>query len=415
MTLQRSFSLLLAGILLLVHQPVQASTAQDFDACLSHLRTKALDAGHAHDTLNQVLSSVTFNQRIVELDRSQAEFTETFLQYLDRRVSVDRVEKGRQLLREHRVLLQRIADEYGVRPEYIIAFWGMETNFGTYFGKTPVFDAVVTLACDGRRGEFFTNQFFSALRILEEGHIDMEQMKGSWAGAMGHTQFMPSTFLSYAVDYDGNGRKDLWNSLPDAFASAANYLSAMGWQDGRRWGREVILPRGFDYSQADIERSQPLSHWRKLGVRQVDGRLVPDLDFSATIVLPQGHRGPAFIVYDNFHLIMRWNRSLHYALAVGYMADRVAGMGQLHAKRPADSNEGRLSRGEVLELQQRLAALGLYDAEATGRIGAQTRNAVRQFQQMVKVPADAYPTHALLEQLRQRQQDVTVELSRVDP
>ncbi|MBB5022089.1 membrane-bound lytic murein transglycosylase B [Desulfurispira natronophila] len=380
------------------------SNAEDtsFEQCLNRLKSQAANQGFSPSLINDVFSQVNQREQLVKLDRSQAEFTETFWQYLQNRVTSQRVERGRELLQEHGPLLRRIAADYGVRPEYLLAFWGMETNYGTFFGNTPVFDALTTLACDGRREEFFSTQLMHALSIVQEGSVEPERMRGSWAGAMGHTQFMPSTFTAYAVDYDGNGRRDLWNSLPDAFASSANYLSSMGWRDGERWGREVYLPDNFDYSQADLGNRQPLSYWRQQGVTQVDGKPVANLDMPAAVILPQGHQGPAFVVYHNFHLIMRWNRSVSFALAVGHLSDRIAGMGNLATSPPSNEEMHRLSRSDVKELQQRLADLGLYNhPEATGTIGPETRNATRRFQQLVDMPADAYPTRQILERLRE--------------
>jgi membrane-bound lytic murein transglycosylase B len=381
-------------------QPAVADTdAQSaFEECLTSLRERAGGHGLRASTLQEAFASIEYRPRIIELDRAQPEFLQTFWQYFSARATPERVELGRRKLAEHRVLLERIHADYGVRPEYIVAFWGLETNYGSFFGRTPVLDALATLACEGRRESFFTEQLIHALKIIDEGSIGPADMRGSWAGAMGHTQFMPSTFTAYAVDYDGSGRRDLWNSLPDAFASAANYLSSMGWKDGQRWGREVRLPADFQWSLAGLDQRHTLAEWQRLGVRQSDGAALPQGDIEASLLLPAGHRGPAFLVYDNFRIIMRWNASTSYALAVGHLADRIAGQGRLAAQPPAD--ERALSREEVKEIQRNLVQLGHLEGDVDGIAGRETRAAIRRFQQTTGLPADGHPDPALLAQLR---------------
>ncbi|MFP4668346.1 MAG: lytic transglycosylase domain-containing protein [Desulfobacterales bacterium] len=303
-----------------------------FDDWLESLRKEARQRGISDKTLDAALKDVSPITRVVELDRSQPEFIQTFQTYIHRRVDEKRVKRGRQLLEKHRVLLNEIYAEYGVPPRYIIAFWGMETNFGDYMGGFQVIEALATLAYDQRRSDFFRSQLFEALQIVEQGHITPDEMKGSWAGAMGHMQFLPSTFTGYAVDYTGNGRKDIWGSVPDAFASAANYLSNMGWQKGERWGRRVSLPENFDRDLASLDIKKSLKEWSELGIRRADGSSLPKADMEGSIVMPQGKDGPAFMVYDNFRAIMRWNHSVNYAIAVGHLADRIAGMPQNYFK-----------------------------------------------------------------------------------
>lgn len=396
----RSRSWLTAALLLTVAAPIWADADPDaaFADCLHGLHTQAHSHGLSPATLEQSFASIEYRPRIVELDRSQPEFVQTFWDYFQARADQRRTDRGRTLLVEHDPLLSRIHADYGVRPEYLLAFWGLETNFGSYFGSTPVLDALATLACEGRRGSFFSEQLMHALRIIDEDGIEPQRMVGSWAGAMGHTQFMPSTFTAYAVDYDGTGQRDLWDSLPDAMASAANYLQAMGWRDGERWGREVSLPRDFDYALSGLDIRKSLSEWRRHGVRAGDGGELPSADLEASLLLPAGYSGPAFLVYDNFHVILRWNRSTHYALAVGHLADRIAGMGQLYAEAPDHIRP--LSRKEVKEIQQRLVQLGHLDGAVDGIAGRQTRAALRDFQQQQSLPADGYPDHRILEALR---------------
>jgi membrane-bound lytic murein transglycosylase B len=335
---------------------------------------------------------------VLELDRKQPEFTLPFTEYYNRRVTPERVARGRKLLAEHAAILRGVERDFGIPAQYLVAFWGLETNFGSYFGDTPVPDSLTTLACDARRSAFFTAELMQALRIIDAGDIPAERMKGSWAGAMGHMQFMPSIFQRYAVDADGDGRRDLWGSIHDAKASAANFLRASGWERGLRWGREVRLPRRFDYALAGREQKRPLSEWAKLGVTDTSGRALPRLDIPAALLVPSGHAGPAFLTYRNFDVIMRWNRSEFYALSVGRLADEIAGAGPLSRPPPADAI--RISRDRVLQLQDDLTALGFDVGKADGIVGPATRRAVGRFQQQRKMVADGHLDAATLEAVR---------------
>ena len=385
-------------------QPGSAAAAavaeSRFAAWLEAVKQDAAGAGISKATIDRALDDARLLDEVIALDRRQPEFTQTFWQYIDRRVTPQRVERGRELLAKHRRLLKKIERRYGVQPHFLVAFWGLETNFGDFMGKTPVINSLVTLAYDTRRSDFFRSELINALRIIDAGHAAPETMNGSWAGAMGQLQFMPSTFVGYAVDGDKDGRIDLWGSYPDSFASAANYLSQLGWNKRQRWGREVRLPKTFDYALADLSVKKPIRTWQELGVRRANGRKLPRARFEASIVLPGGADGPAFMVYDNFSAILTWNRSLLYAISVGYLSDRVAGLGQLLAARPA--NERPLHRTEVLELQGLLTSLGLDPGVIDGIVGSRTRAAIRGFQQQAGLPADGYPTVALLERLRQK-------------
>lgn len=376
--------------------PVMAS--DDFSACVASLADQARDEGISDGTIDAALRPITFQARVVELDRSQPEFVQTFWEYHDLRVSESRVEAGRDRLREHRDLLDRIHQEYGVRPEYMVAFWGLETNYGGHFGTMPVLDSLGTLACDPRRARFFIGQLIAALRLVDAGHMAPERMRGSWAGAMGHLQFMPATFERHAVDATGDGRSDPWENLADAMATGANYLTNMGWDANQRWGREVRLPDGFDYALADMDRRLPLEKWSELGVRRMDGGSLPGEDMEASLLLPAGHRGPAFLVYDNFRVIMRWNTSTSYALAVGLLADRLMGRPGLQAAEP-DGLEP-FPHDAVEELQQLLADQGFDPGPVDGVLGSQTRSAIRDFQRTEALPADGYPDTTLLRRLR---------------
>ncbi len=368
----------------------------DFEACRDHLKQEAEAAGITSTEAMDAIAAVEQRERIIELDRSQPEFVQTFQQYLDARVTPAHVERGRDLFDEHGELLQRVQSDFGVPPAYIVAFWGLETHFGRHFGRVPVMDALATLACDQRRSEFFTAEFLDALRIVDDGNMAADDMQGSWAGAMGHMQFMPSTFNAYAVDYDDSGRIDIWNSLEDAFGSAGSYLEAMGWQAGQRWGREVTLPDGFDFSGASLDTRRSVDAWADMGVRMASGASLPSADMQGSIIVPSGADGPAFLVYDNFRVIMRWNRSISYAISVGYLADRIAGLGQIRA----DWDEEPLAIEEVEEIQRHLNALGHDSGEPDGMPGPRTRAAIRDFQAAAGRTADGHPDHDLLEALQ---------------
>lgn len=362
------------------------------------LRKEALGRGISQATLDKALAPAVPIPRIIELDRKQPEFTQTFWRYLDARVNETRIARGRELLKTHAALLDKIWRKYHVPPRFLVAFWGLESNFGDHFGGFPVVDALVTLAYDARRSAFFRTQLLDALQIIDKGDISVDRMRGSWAGAMGHLQFIPSTFVRYAVDEDGDGKRDIWNSLPDTFASAANYLSSIGWRAEETWGREVRLPPGFNYELASSSVSMPLAEWAKLGVQRVNGKPLPHATLKATLVLPSGHEGPAFLTYWNYDRILNWNRSALYAIAVGHLADRLAGHGPLEGPRPA--NEQPMSRAMVMEMQERLAKLGFEVGTTDGVIGPMTRTAIRDFQKSKGMPPDGFPTPELLEKLR---------------
>ncbi len=336
--------------------------------------------------------------RVLELDRRQPEFSQTFWQYLDKRVTAQRVERGRQMLAEHADLLEAASRRFGVQPRFIVAFWALESNFGDYTGSDPAAAAIATLAYDKRRSAFFREQLLALLEEMNDGDIPANAT-GSWAGALGQPQFIPTTYRRYAVDFDGDGRRDLWTSLADVFGSTANYLAAAGWDDRRTWGREVRLPANFNLTLSGLETEKPLTEWQRLGVRDIDGENLPVVDLTASLILPGGiSGGPALLVYPNFRTIMAWNRSILYAVAVGHLSDRLAGGDAFRTLPPA--NEVALSRSDLIEIQSLLGRLGFDIGTADGIVGPQTRRAIMSFQQEARLPADGYPGSTLLDTIR---------------
>jgi membrane-bound lytic murein transglycosylase B len=368
-------------------QPVSASE-DGFPACLERLQ----DAARARDLpaaiVDEVIPGMEQQARVLELDRRQPEFLQTFGRYLALRVTDTRIEQGRALLDEHAALLASLRDRYGVPGHYLMAFWGLETNFGGYLGTMPTLDSLATLACDPRRSEYFTEEFLTALELMEREQLTPAQMQGSWAGAMGHTQFMPSAYWQYALDGDGDNRADLWRSETDALTSAAHFLNRLGWERDLRWGREVTLPEGFDFLQAGSGMWRPLADWSADGLRRADGQPLPVADVEAMLLVPAGAEGPAFLVYRNFDVIMRWNRSESYAISVGLLADRIAGGADL--RRPPPNDEA-LRVTEVESIQAALAARGYDPGPADGIWGPATRRALATFEQDSGQVADGYP------------------------
>jgi membrane-bound lytic murein transglycosylase B len=385
---------------LLLASPVFAEEADvAFQSCLVTLGERALTEGVDRAVVASVMESTKRLERVIKLDRSQPEFTRTFGGYYVPRVTKQRVEQGRALYAKHRDLLNRLQREYGVPGHYLLSFWGLETNYGGYFGRISTTDALATLACDQRRSDFFSNEFLSALKIIAAGDIEQGQMRGSWAGAIGNMQFLPSVFLKYAVDGDGDGLRDLWGSLPDSLASAANFLRGIGWHRELRWGREVRLPDEFDFTLSGRDRGRTLEEWVHLGIIDIEGEALPHLDIEAAVLVPSGHLGPTFLIYENFEVIMRWNRSEYYAITVGRLADRIAGGGELTRKAIIDGES--ITTDTVRRLQQELALLGYYDAgEVDGIFGPATRRALSRFQNANDMIADGYPNTEALQAVR---------------
>ncbi|MCK9533142.1 MAG: lytic murein transglycosylase [Pseudomonas sp.] len=365
------------------------------------LRMEAISQGIAPLLFEQAFAGFSPDPQVIAADQSQPEFSRPVWEYLDSAVSSWRVARGKALLVEHAKTLQAIEARYPVEPSILVAVWGMESSFGRQIGSKNVIRSLATLAYQGRRSDFWRSQLLAALHILQEGDIIPSGMLGSWAGAMGQTQFMPTTYRQYAVDFDADGRRDIWNSSADALASAANYLSLSGWQHGQPWGLEVQLPtRGFNYALADGVQTKSLSQWRALGVTlRSDTANGQNLEQQpTTLFLPSGHQGPAYLLLDNFRSILKYNNSTSYALAIGLLSNALEGDYRAPAAWP--KHERMLSRQERIELQTLLNQLGFSSGNPDGIIGVNSRQAVRSFQQVQGLPADGYPNDALLNSVR---------------
>ncbi|NIC04621.1 lytic murein transglycosylase [Billgrantia bachuensis] len=375
----------------------ERASPEDFQAWLSDFRRQARGEGIGEATLARALDGVRYRPRVIELDRSQPEFVRPIWQYLDSAVSQARISQGQAKLAEHRETARRMEQRYEVPAEVVVAIWGIESNYGGNFGDFSTIEALATLAFDGRRRDFARGELLAALRILEAGDIAPERMIGSWAGAMGHTQFIPSSFVTYAVDGDGDGRRDIWNSIPDVMASTANYLARAGWQPGQPWGVEVRLPQGFDYSQTELSTRRSSREWGGLGVQRVGGGNLPGFE-QASVIAPAGARGPAFLVGSNYRAILRYNNATSYALAVGTLADRIAGREGIQAEWPREVQP--LSRSQVREMQQALNERGFDVGTPDGVMGPNTRAGLRDYQRSIGVTPDGFATLDLLQRLQ---------------
>lgn len=391
----------LAAAVSLMHSPTIAAdttvTVDDnaFAQCTATLLAEARESGIGAATLDAVTPTIRLNENVLRLDAAQPEFTNTFAGYYPVRVTAQRVRRGRELLATHQDILQRIQRETGVPPHYLLSFWGLETNFGSFLGNYHVPSVLATLACHSRRNDYFRGEFIHALEIIDRGDITSAAMLGSWAGAMGNMQFMPTAYLNHAADGDGDGHRNLWTSTADALVSAGRFLQALGWQTGMRWGREVLLPEGFDYRLLDQIR--PLAFWVDQGIRDSAGRALTGSQTPARILAPSGHAGPAFIVYPNFDVIMRWNRSEYYAISVGRLADEIAGGGRLLRRPPAEPT--RIPLATVRNLQNNLTSLGYDTGKVDGIIGPGTRQALTAWQYANGLLPDGYASAELLARL----------------
>ncbi len=379
--------------------PMRPEPNPAFDAWKAQFRNRALGAGVAQNIVDSALNDAGFLPDVIARDRRQTEFTRTFEDYINAiAVTEERIVAGRAALSRHGATLRAIEARYGVEAEIITAIWGLESRYGAERGDIPVISALATLAFDGRRGAFFESQLIAALRILQRGDTSISNLRGSWAGAMGHTQFIPTTFEEYAVDYTGNGRRDIWGEDPgDALASAANYLSRMGWRRGQPWGVEVRLPDGFNTGLAGRGTTRSVTDWTALGIRDINGRAVADHG-PASLLLPDGPRGPAFVIFRNFTTLLRYNNSEFYVIGIGHLADRFRGGGPIRGSFQPDRFGLRL--GDRQEMQRLLTRAGFDTQGVDGVIGPNTEAAIRAYQQASGQPVTGQPSRGLLEQLR---------------
>lgn len=364
---------------------------------LAGFRTRAAAAGISTATMDAALTGLEYDPDVIRRDRNQSEFTKTIWDYLDTAASDDRVRNGRAALQKHAAVLARIEAKYAVEKEVIAAIWGLESAYGTFRGSVKTIQSLATLAYDGRRAAFFEGELLAALNILQAGDTVAANMQGSWAGAMGHTQFMPSSFLAYAVDFDGDGKRNIWGDDPtDALASAAAYLAGFGWTKGAPWGLEITLPAGFDYDQTSERVKKLVAEWQALGVRGVDGSDLPDHGV-ASVLLPGGARGAAFLIFSNFQVIERYNTADAYVIAVGHLADLLKGGPRIKSDWPRELRA--LTQAERLALQTRLTAAGFDTKGVDGKMGPNTIAAVKAFQRAKGIVPDGYPSLEVLTKL----------------
>ncbi len=375
-----------------------AASSVRFQTWISAFHDRAATRGIAPDTLERAFAGITYDPEVIRRDRNQSEFTKTIWDYLDSAASETRIRNGKSALEQHRDILDKIEAEFGVEKEIVVAVWGLESAYGSYRGSMDVIRSLATLAFDGRRGAFFEGQLIAALEILQAGDVAPRDMTGSWAGAMGHTQFIPTSFLDYAVDFTGDGRRDIWSDDPsDALASTAAYLARFGWTSGQPWGIEVGLPNGFDYAMAKRSVTKLPSEWARLGVTGMDGKPVADYGPGA-ILLPAGSNGAAFMIFDNFAVLERYNTADAYVIGVGHLSDRISGGPPVRAAWPR--GDRALNFAERQEMQRRLTARGFDTQGIDGRIGPRTTEAVRAFQAAEGLTPDGYASLRLLEALR---------------
>lgn len=389
---------LVAFFLLVVCFSAQAYDSQDFSVWLEQFKAEAKAEHISAKTIKATFKKAKYLPQVIVQDRAQPEFISPFLIYIENRVTTTKVERGVEMLQEHEALLSRVEAQYGVPRQLLVAFWGLETNYGGDKGNFGLPSALMTLAYEGRRADFFRSQLLDTMRIVDAGHNTVAGMRGSWAGAMGHMQFMPSTLLKYGVDADGDGKINIWTSLPDAFASAANYLAKIGWHKDEPVMLEVKLPTNFDYSLAYLNNRKSVADWVRLGVFNIDDSALPALE-NAAIVLPQGWNGPAFMVFSNFDVIMDWNRSVNYALSVGHLANQFVADKPIIAGLEAESEA--LTFNEMWALQGKLNMFGYDCGEPDGFPGLKTQAAIRKYQATKNLPQDGYASPSLYQLLLQ--------------
>jgi lytic murein transglycosylase len=388
-----------SGHPLMTAEAIRAAAA-NFGTCLENLWPEAARRGVTRATFDANTKGLTPDLRIMDLVDAQPEFTKAFWDYLDLLVNDARIKRGAEILAQYRSVFEAVEKAYGVDRHIVVAIWGIESNFGTMVGDRPVIRSTATLACVGRRQAYFRDEFLATLEILSRGDISPDRLKGSWAGAFGPTQFMPTSFKRYAVDFDGDGRRDVVDSVPDLVASTANNLKVDGWMAGQTWGYEVTLPEGFNFLLADNAKLMTLREWERLGVVRVGGKTYPRPTDRANLFIPAGANGPSFLMLNNFRVLMKYNPAEAYALAIGHLADRLRGDGPIVAAWPRQ--ERVLTSAERYELQQHLIRHGFdIGGEPNGRINAKSRNAIKRFQVSQGLIPDGFASADMLERLRQ--------------
>ena len=372
------------------------ANSQSFEDFLNQVRKTATEQGVSKATIDKAFFGLTPNLDILKSDSAQAEFNQNFWHYVDKRVSQVRLNNGNDTLKQNASLLNKISQKYGVPTYVLVAFLGLESNYGNYMGNENLVRSLATLAFDPRRSGFFTKEFIALLKLIDKNTIPLDA-KGSWAGAMGAVQFMPTNVIAYGVDANNNGKVNLWNEKEDIYASAANFLKKLGWKKGEKWGREASIPKNFDYRLTGLETKRTVNEWAALGVLRGNGSRLPNSNFKSSLIVPMGHRGPAFLVYRNFDVILGWNRSILYALSVAYLSDRLNGNGKLIAK---SIDEPLLSKVDILQIQNTLNLLGYNTGTPDGMVGPKTRQATRMFQSDIGLVADGYVGYELFQQLQ---------------
>ena len=372
------------------------ASSHSFEEFLDQVRKTATEQGVSKSTIDKAFFELTPRPSAIASDKAQAEFNQNFWHYVNKRVNKVRLNNGKDTLKNNASLLSKTSEKYGVPAYVIVAFLGLESNYGNYMGSESLIRSLATLAYDKRRSKFFTRELIAVLKLMDKKTIPFDAT-GSWAGAMGAVQFMPTNVIAYGVDANNDGKVDLWNEKADIYASAANFLNKLGWKKGEKWGREALIPKNFDYQLTGLNNEKTVNEWAALGVRRGNNSNLPKSNFKASLIVPMGHRGPAFLVYRNFDAIMGWNRSILYALSVAYLSDRLNGNAKLSAK---TIDEPLLSKEDIMQIQNTLNLLGYDTGTPDGMAGSKTRKATRKFQSDIGLTADGYVGYELFQQLQ---------------
>ena len=372
------------------------ANSHSFEEFLDQVRKTATEQGVSKPTIDKAFFELTPRPSAIASDKAQAEFNQNFWHYVNKRVNKVRLNNGKDTLKKNASLLTKASEKYGVPAYVIVAFLGLESNYGNYMGSESLIRSLATLAYDQRRSKFFTRELIAVLKLMDKKTIPFDAT-GSWAGAMGAVQFMPTNVIAYGVDANNDGKVDLWNEKADIYASAANFLNKLGWKKGEKWGREALIPKNFNYQLTGLNNEKTVNEWAALGVRRGNNSNLPKSNFKASLIVPMGHKGPAFLVYRNFDAIMGWNRSILYALSVAYLSDRLNGNAKLSAK---TIDEPLLSKEDIMQIQNTLNLLGYDTGTPDGMAGSKTRQATRKFQSDIGLTADGYVGYELFQQLQ---------------